>query len=59
MGNYTKGDERAASIRKMANEERRPELDPLCACGEPSTLWLSEWQGTTFYCPACVPEEWK
>ena len=61
MGNYTKREERAASIEKMANERCRPELpdDPRCACGAPSTLSLSEWKGTTFYCDACVPKEWR
>ena len=52
MANYTKRDERQASIaERMAGERSRSELDDQrCACGAPSTMSLSEWKGTTFYC---------
>ena len=59
MANYTKRDERAVSIRKMVNQRPLEMPDPRCACGAPSTLALSQWKGTTFYCEKHVPEEWK
>ena len=45
---------------RMAMERPRSEMpDPRCACGAPGTLVLSDWKGLTFYCAACVPEEWR